>query len=110
MNTALNALHRWLRGLRPQPIVEKRRASRAPFTEEISVRTAAGTTFRGVGRDLSDSGLGAIVYADLNVGESVIVYFSRHQKAASQFLCRPACVRRRYGNLYGFEFQCRVSA
>src|SRR5689334_2406592 len=42
MSTALNALHRWLRGLRPQPIVEKRRASRAPFTEEISVRTAAG--------------------------------------------------------------------
>ncbi len=106
MNTAMSALHRWLQGLRPQPTVERRRSPRTPSTEPVAVRTASGTTFRGVSRDLSESGLGALVYADLSVGESVIVYFSRHQEGVSQFLCRPAFVRRRNGNRYGFEFQC----
>jgi hypothetical protein len=65
-------------------------------------------TFRGIGRDLSESGLGAIVHADLEVGDSVIVYYTRHQRAASQLVCRPAWVRRRHDNRYGFEFQYEV--
>lgn len=105
MSTALSALNRWLRGLKPKPPIERRRSPRTRFTEPIAVRTAAGTTFRGVGRDLSESGLGAIIYGDLDVGDSVIVYYTRRQHAASQFVCRPARVRRRHGSRYGFEFE-----
>lgn len=109
MSTVLSSLSCWLRGLRTKPSVERRLSPRTEFTEPVAVRTAAGTTFRGIGRDLSESGLGAIVYADLEIGDSVIIYFSRHHQAASQFVCRPACVRRRFGNHYGFEFRALSS-
>jgi hypothetical protein len=55
-------------------------------------------TFRGIGRDISESGLGALVYADLQVGESVVLYYTHPQDAATKFVCRP------HGNGYGFEF------
>ncbi len=106
MGTILSTLDHWLRGLGPKRPAEKRRALRTPFAESIEVRTTAGTTFRGVGRDVSEGGLGAIVYADLNVGDSVVLYYMHPREAASQFVCHPALVRRRYGNRYGFEFQC----
>jgi hypothetical protein len=61
-------------------------------------------TFRGIGRDISESGLGALVYADLQVGESVVLYYTHPQHAATKFVCRPASVRRQHGNGYGFEF------
>lgn len=108
--SALSTFSRWLRGLGPKPEIERRRSPRTPFSERLTVRTANGTTFHGIGRDVSDSGLGALVCADLQAGESVVLYYTQLDGAATKFICRPAQVRRRHGNLYGFEFQNSPSA
>lgn len=110
MSTALSSITRWLRGLGPKPRVERRQSARAPFTESVVVRAAGGITFHGIGRDLSETGLGAIVYGDLNIGDSVVIYYTVRESAATKFVYRPACVRRRHGNAYGFEFQYAPSA
>ncbi|MGH3429806.1 MAG: PilZ domain-containing protein [Mycobacteriales bacterium] len=98
-------LTRWFRGWTNKPQDERRREPRTPFAGSIEVRTAGGTTFRGVARDLSDGGMGAIVYADLSVGDRVVIYYIHPLERASRFVFRTACVRGRHGSRYGFEFE-----
>jgi hypothetical protein len=110
MNTSVNALTRWLRGLGFRPPAEKREAPRRRFDGSIEVRTTGGTVFRGVARDLSARGMGAIVYADLKVGDSVVVNYAHPSKPASEIVRRSANVRGRFGSRYGFEFADALSA
>lgn len=108
--SAMGTLTRWLRDWTHKPSIERRREPRNPFEASIEVRTAGGTTFRGVARDLSNGGMGAIVYADLEVGDRVVIYYMHPANSASRFVFRPACVRGRYGSRYGFEFENSLSA
>ena len=101
----VGTLTRWFRGWTSKPQVERRREPRAPFAASIEVRTSAGVTFRGIARDLSDGGMGAIVYADLGVGDRVVIYYMHPVEQATRFVFRTACVRGRYGSRYGFEFE-----
>lgn len=104
MSTTENALTRWLRGLRVMSPAERRESPRHPFAASIEVRTDGGTIFRGVARDLSVRGMGAIVYADLKVGDCVVVHYAHPMRTAPDFVRRTAYVRGRYGSRYGFEF------
>lgn len=106
--SAMGTLTRWFRGHKPS--VPKRRTPRVPFSGSIEVRTAGGTIFRGIGCDLSEGGMGAIVYADLQVGDRVVIYYTHPVDSTNRFTFRPACVRGRYGNRYGFEFETAISA
>ena len=99
---------RWLRDFAFKPPANRRQFPRSPFDGPIEVRTAAGTRFRGVARDLSARGMGAIVYADLRVGDSVVVHYEHPRDAASQVVRRAALVRGRYGSRYGFEFEAAL--
>ncbi|MGH9522413.1 MAG: PilZ domain-containing protein [Terriglobales bacterium] len=101
---------RWLRDFGSKPPTNRRQSPRKPFAAAIEVRTVAGTTFRGVARDLSECGMGAIVYADLSVGDSVVVHYEHPRDASSHLVRRSACVRGRYGSRYGFEFEGAISA
>lgn len=107
MSTTENALTRWLRGLRVISPADKREFPRHPFAASIEVRTTGGTVFRGIARDLSLRGMGAIVYADLHVGDAVVVHYAHPR---NEFVRRAACVRGRYGSRYGFEFDDALSA
>ena len=83
---------------------ERRKAERRPFHGSVSVRTQSGQEYRGVGRDISDFGVGAIVSGDLSVGQIVIVHYQEgiavtHAKAV---------VKQQYGYRYGFEIVERL--
>ena len=108
--STMGTLARWFRDRAHKAPGERRREPRSPFEGSIEVRTAGGTTFRGIGRDLSASGMGAIVYADLQVGERVVIYYMQPAGSSSRFVFRPACVRSSYGSRYGFEFEDASSA
>ena len=102
----MNAFNQWLRTLVSKPVVERRSAPRLPFTSSIEVRTLTGAIFRGIGRDLSVRGLGAIVFADLQVGDSVVIKYPHpNTHTTIQGVRRNARVKARYGNRYGFEFE-----
>lgn len=102
----LTALTQRLRALVTKSFVQTRQSPRFAFTDSIEVRTASGAVFRGIARDLSRRGLGAIVFADLQVGDSVAVKYAHPQPpACSQIVVRYARVRGRYGSRYGFEFE-----
>ena len=105
MSTAFNTLTRWWREFGPKPPVERRETARAPFTASIQVRTALGITYRGFGRDLSACGMGAIVSADLDVADPVVIYYTHPTRTGTRFLCRSGVVRWRVGSRYGFEFE-----
>lgn len=102
----MTALSQRLRALIDQSFVKIREAPRFEFAESIEIRAANGTVFRGIARDLSRRGLGAIVFADLQVGDSVVVKYAHPQPSTdSQVVVRHARVRERYGSRYGFEFE-----
>jgi hypothetical protein len=102
----LIALTQRLRALVTKSFAQTRQAPRFAFRESIEVRTASGAVFWGIARDLSRSGLGAIVFADLQVGDSVVVKYAHPEPPAdSQFVVRYARVRGRYGSRYAFEFE-----
>jgi hypothetical protein len=98
-----------LRAFVTKPFRQIRQEPRFPFAGSIEVRAATGPIFRGIARDLSSRGLGAIVFADLQVGDSVSIKYTEPQEVAeSQARVRNARVRSRYGSRYGFEFECVV--
>jgi hypothetical protein len=83
---------------------ERRRFERRPFHGSVSVRTQAGQEYRGVARDISDAGVGAIVSGDLKVGQMVIV----HYQDGTSVTHAKAVVRQQYGYRYGFEIVERL--
>jgi hypothetical protein len=102
----LTALTQRLRALVTKSFAQTRQEPRFAFKDSIEVRAASGAVFRGIARDLSRRGLGAIVFADLQVGDSVAVKYAHPQPpACSQIVVRYARVRERYGSRYGFEFE-----
>src|SRR5690349_18931070 len=66
----ISSAQQWLSALtRKAP--DRRRTTRHTFDVAIEIRTdTAGATLRGVARDLSEKGMGAIVYGDLSVGDT----------------------------------------
>ena len=106
----MGTFSRWLREFKFRPQSAQRRSPRVPFAGPIEVRVASGTRFRGVARDLSAHGMGAIVYADLRVGDAVVVHYEHPRDASSEIVRRSAYVRGRYGSRYGFEFEQSVPA
>jgi PilZ domain len=102
----LTALTQRLRALVTKSFAQTRQAPRFAFTDSLEVRTASGAVFRGIARDLSRRGLGAIICADLQVGDSVVIKYAHPQPPADrQIVVRHARVRGRYGSRYGFEFE-----
>lgn len=82
-------------------IIERRASPRTSLNSPLAVLSAGNQTYRGVCRDISASGLGAIVYGDLLVHQNVRLRFSL---ATGRGINVPAVVRYRYGSRYGFEF------
>jgi hypothetical protein len=102
----LTTLTQRLRALVTKSFAQTRQAPRFAFTDSIEVRTASGIVFRGIARDLSRRGLGGIICADLQVGDSVAIKYVHPQPPADgQIVVRYARVRGRYGSRYGFEFE-----
>lgn len=85
-------------------------SERLRFSGPIELRTNTGKRLRGIAQDISAGGIGVILYADLEVGESVVIHFPHPTHGASQVVRHSACVRRRFANRYGFEFTDYPSA
>lgn len=101
----MNALSAWLRSVISKP-ADRRRGARQEFKDSIEIRTDSGQIWRGIARDLSVYGMGAVVYADLRVGDSVLVKYTHPDSLGNtQIVARKAVVRSRLGWRYGFEFQ-----
>lgn len=94
----LKHLHRWLTARR---WAEKRRSERHTIQGEVVVNTADGRVHRGISRNVSETGLAAIVYGSLDVGVTVQLRYE-HPKSGHQ--ARTAVVRNRHGYKHGFEF------
>ena len=102
----MSAITHMFRALVTRSFDQIRQEPRLTFTDSIEVRAASGSSFRGIGRDLSSRGLGAIVFADLQVGDSVLIKYTDPQRTANnQIAVRYARVRSRHGSRYGFEFE-----
>ena len=101
----MNILTRWFRDAVSKSGIERRESARAAYSGPIQLRTSLGVTYRGFGCNLSTYGMGAVVYADLQVGDSVVLYYTHPNGAANKFACRHGVVRWRKGNRYGFEFE-----
>jgi len=102
----MNRLWQKLVGESSSESADRRRHPRSSFVHDIVVRTAAGDTFHGFGRDISQSGLGAIIAADLQVGEELLIRFEQADPSgASPHVVEQKCVvRQRFGHRYGLEF------
>lgn len=103
----MTALAQWLHALaKNKSFAQARKEPRVAFTVSIEVRAANGAVFRGIARDLSTRGLGAIVSADLQVGDYVVIKYAHPQRQGDiQVVRRSARIRGRYGSRYGFEFE-----
>ena len=92
------------------PAVELRRAPRKRFTAALDVTAPAQGSCRGVACDLSVGGIGAIVFADgvdfadLQVGDTVVIGYEHPNPERVKAVARSARVQGRYGNRYGFLF------
>ena len=96
------------RAFLPRPeIREKRKSPRTKLNAPVTVLTAGNQPYRGVCRDISQFGLGAIVYGDLPHGQNVGLRFGAIDGNEMNL---PAVVRNRYGSRYGFEFLDPVGA
>ncbi len=101
---------------RSTPSAEQRSSPREPFAASLDVHVTTGITYRGVARDLSAGGIGAIVFADtknfaaLKVGDSVVIDFEHPCPQGTEHVACPACVMGRYGNRYGFRFERPMDA
>jgi len=105
---------RWLSKLRrhapADAATDRRREERRNLKLPIEVRTAAGVTYKGFSRDLSSSGMGAVVSAPLNAGDEIWVKYSHPVPGSPTGLvmARRAKVRQSRGYRYGFEFDFSV--
>ncbi len=85
---------------------ERRRAPRQELELVLTATAANGTTYRGFSRDISDSGMAALIWGHLRVGEQVVLSWRVSQPGSEVQL--PVIVRHRTGFRYGFEFAaCR---
>ena len=101
----MNALTAWLRSVIAKP-AERRRWPRHAFKSSREVRTPAGEIWKGIARDLSVLGMGAVVYADLKIGETLLVKYEHPDGSGSvKFVARQARVKSRHGWRYGLEFE-----
>jgi PilZ domain len=91
-------LRKWLSA---RPWDEKRRSERRAIQGEVIVNTADGRVHRGISRNVSETGLAAIVYGSLDVGVTVQL---RYEHPESGHQARTAIVRNRHGYKHGFEF------
>ncbi len=100
---------RWLSSLRQSltgpRLSDRHRERRVDLKLPIEVR-AAGTAYAGLSRDLSPTGMGAVVSAPLNVGDRVFVKYEHPYPSGNvpRMVVRRAVVRQRHGYRYGFEF------
>src|SRR4051812_42336130 len=79
-------------------ISDRRVAPRRAFAASIEITTDAGEQLRGAARDLSATGMGAIVYGTLNEGTSIRIRYEHPRlDGKPQPIVRQAIVRRRYG-------------
>jgi hypothetical protein len=82
-------------------ITERRRSPRNPLDSPLTVLSAGNQTYRGVCRDISQYGLGALVYGDLHIHQGVRLRFNAGGGVEVNLR---AVVRSHYGSRYGFEF------
>ena len=89
---------------------ERRGEFRADLKIPIEIRAASGTTYRGVSRDISPLGMGAVVYAYLELGEQIWIKYEHPTEGeqTTRAVVRHAKVKQRHGYRYGFEFQLPV--
>jgi len=87
--------------------IDRRLAPRQQFQATISVSKADGHVFKGTGRDISKTGLGALVFGDLSVGELVLLRFQPPSEETEKLM--KAVVRQKLGYRYGFEFKDRIA-
>ncbi len=80
---------------------DKRRCPRHTAEGFLLVNTADGRVHRGLLRDLSETGVGAIMYGTLEVGSTVELRYE-HPTGVNQV--RRAVVRHHYGYKHGFDF------
>jgi PilZ domain len=80
---------------------DKRRCRRYTADGLLLVNTADGRVHRGRLRDLSETGVGAIIYGILEVGCSVEL---RYEDPRGVRQVRRAVVRHHYGYKHGFDF------
>ncbi len=91
--------------------LETRRSSpRKPFAAFLDVRLLTGASYRGVARDLSAEGMGAVVFTDTKVasilaGTPVEIAYEHPVITGNELVTRRASVIGRYGNRYGFHFE-----
>ncbi len=87
---------------------DQRSSPRLPFQASIDVRIPNGDLCRGIARDLSPNGMGAIVFADatdLKVGDSVVISYTHPRPSGTEAVERAARVSGQHGNRYVFVFE-----
>ena len=101
MSTWLSRLTTMLGGAKSAPTSERRAAPR--YKVELSVTALAGTrSLRGRCCDLSQSGMGLYLNAELEIGETVLLQYELGDGSPPKKV--PSVVRNRTGNRYGLEF------
>ena len=100
-----SAIDRFLRW-NPWRRIDRRLAPRQQFEAKISVSRADGHVFNATGRDISETGVGALVFGDLSVGELVLLRFQPPSEETEKLM--KAVVRQKLGYRYGFEFKDRI--
>jgi c-di-GMP-binding flagellar brake protein YcgR len=85
---------------------DRRQEVRRSLKLPVEVRDESGTLYRGFTRDLSELGMGAVVSAELKVGDQIWVRYEHPTLGEQNFraVVRHATVRQRHGYRYGFEF------
>lgn len=82
---------------------DRRRSSRIEVEMLLTAKRANGEFHQGYCRDLSREGAAALVWGNLQVGETVQLAY-RPMGAESEEVIVPAIVRHSIGYRYGFEF------
>jgi hypothetical protein len=82
--------------------IERRSVPRYALVIPLTLRTSSGDTYSGFTRDMGAGGLGALVAADLPLGEEVTVTYQLPDGSPPQ--SHRATVRNRNGNRHGFQF------
>jgi c-di-GMP-binding flagellar brake protein YcgR len=82
--------------------VEKRGIPRYRLEVPLTVSTPAGQSHHGVSRDLSEGGMGAILRAELPVGEQVCLQYQLPDGSPPKKIA--AVVQWHKGSRYGFKF------
>ncbi len=87
--------------LRRRPRFERRKWPRTELSSSLTILASQNQSYRGICRDVSVAGLGAIVYGELRIDAPVGLTFDTGRQ---KYVNARAVVRNRYGSRYGFEF------